>query len=128
MSLDSRAHDAARSLHASTAVDVENGLRRLHRSHRRRCVGKVIAAVLLVALGSGLAQLQRGQDRAVGPVSPMRGDWVLIGKGIGLADAWGKPLADRGTQGYPDIRSADPQRGASSSRGTASRTSNPRPS
>lgn len=107
MSLDTRAHDAAQSLRAATAVDVEHGLRRLHRSHRRRSVGKVIAAVMVVALASGVVQLQRGQDRAVGPVSPMGEGWVLVGKGVGLADEWGRPLADRGIQGYPDIRSAD---------------------
>ena len=70
MNLETRAREAATTLLNSTAVDPDDGLRQLHRTHRRRTTGKAVAAVALVAVGAGVAQAQLGGDRAAGPVRP----------------------------------------------------------
>ncbi len=116
MNLETRARNAATSLRTAPRLDAEDGLRRLHRAHRRRTTGKVIAAAAAVAVAVGVVQTQFGQDREVPPVSPT-GMWVLVtGSGVGGADnpvqpvggEWAEPLAEQGVQNYPNFLSADP--------------------
>ncbi len=105
MNLETRARDAVESLRVATPVDAQNGLSELHRSHQQRTTGKVIAALVAIAVGFGVVQFQRNQDRALPPASPS-GDWVLI-TGGGSGD-WSKPLAKQGVQTYPDFTAVDP--------------------
>ena len=116
MSLETRARGAVASLRTGTPVEVEEGLHALHRTHKRRRLGKVVAGVAAVAAGFGVLQVGLDRDREAPPVSPP-GKWVLVtGSGIGGADnavqpegdEWAAPLAGRGVQSYPNFRSADP--------------------
>ena len=116
MNLETRAREAVTSLRTATPVDAEDGLRRLHRAHRRHSTGKVLAAAAAVAVAVGVVQTQLGQDRDVPPLSPT-GKWVLVtGSGDGgadnplqrVGDEWAEPLVEQGIQSYPDFVSADP--------------------
>jgi hypothetical protein len=113
MNLETRARGAAEGMHASTPVDAEDGLRRLHRTHRRRTVGKLIGAAVAVAVGIGVVQVTSASDRAEPPVAPT-GKWVLVsGALIGtdflppVGDEWSKPLGGQGDHAYPYWASVD---------------------
>lgn len=119
MNLETRARAAVQSLRTATPVDPEDGLRRLHRTHQRRTVGKVIAGVVAVVVGlGGVVLLQRGQEREM-PISPLD-KWVLVsGNGVyrdGVLNpnagvGWSEPLPDNGVQTYEGFFDADPATG-----------------
>ena len=67
MNLETRAHDAATSLHDATTVDVDAALQRLHRTHQRRTSGRVIAAAA-VLVGTVLWVTGLADDRRAAPV------------------------------------------------------------
>lgn len=68
MRLETRAHAAAEGLRSATTLDVEAGLTRLHRAHRRRSAFRLAAsAAVLAGLVGGVAMALDEPDRAVPP-------------------------------------------------------------
>lgn len=116
MNLETRARDAVATLGTATPVEVEDGLRSLHRTHKRRTLAKAAAGVAALAVGFGVLQVELDRDREAPPVSPPS-KWVLVtASGIGGADnaaqpegdEWATPLSDGGVNTYPNFRFADP--------------------
>jgi WD40 repeat protein len=70
MSVETRGRQAGESLRRTTIVDVESGLVRVRRTRRRRDIGRLaIAAVVLVAAVGGVLAVH-DRDAALEPVKP----------------------------------------------------------
>ncbi len=112
MNLETRAREARQGLQEATPVDLGEALERVHRTHRRRTTGKVIAAAAAVALAIGVVQTRAWDRSAIPPAS--WDSWVLVtGDSVGtdltppIGDEWSRPLGDSKIAAYPYWASVD---------------------
>jgi dipeptidyl aminopeptidase/acylaminoacyl peptidase len=70
MNVDTRGRQAAEGLRTASAFDIESGLVRVRRSARRREVGRVAAAVVVLAASVGALLAARDRDTVQEPVGP----------------------------------------------------------
>ena len=88
MSVETRGRQAAQGLREASAFDLESGLVGVRRAGRRRDVGRVAAAVVVLAVSVGGVLAARDQDSVrepVGPV-PMRNGQIVVPEGD--TEAW----------------------------------------
>jgi hypothetical protein len=79
MSVETRGRRAAEGLRRATVVDVdvESGLVRVRRTRRRRDIGRVAAAAVVLAAAVGGVLAVRDRDAAIEPVGPVRNGEIV---------------------------------------------------
>jgi WD40-like Beta Propeller Repeat len=70
MSVETRGRQAGEDLRRTTIVDVESGLVRVRRTRRRRDIGRLAIAAVVLAAAVGGALAERDRDAALEPVKP----------------------------------------------------------